>query len=375
MKVTTQEALEKLEEYVNLPSGSFDRADVNAFGMQVQQDFEALGMQVTRHDGGVVGDTLECTYGEGKHKILLMGHMDTVFPQEEAWPMYIEGDRAYGPGTMDMKGGLLVMYFALREVLPALPSEVKVVCLLNADEEIGSETSRELISRHAKTAVAALSFEPARPSGAFVGGRKGVISFTVTCKGQRGHSGSAYLHCASAIQQLCCVVNALYTLRDDTRDISINVGTIHGGVGENIIADEATAQVEMRYFNPNYKEELVARVREICAQPGIAGTTTTVEMGANHPPFMAGERSEHLLNVVKQIGQAQGRVITAERTGGAGDISFAALEGTAALDGLGLLGDGAHSKQEYAQIASFLPAIALAVETIQTIAKAPEQFE
>ncbi len=373
MKTTQGEAQKKLEQYVNLPSGSHDRADVNAFADAVQADFEALGMEVIRHHDDSVGDTLECRAGTGEHTLLLLGHMDTVFAHAESWPFRLEGDKAFGPGAMDMKGGLLVMYFALKEVLPFLPRDTKIICVLNADEEIGSQSSHALMEAHAKQAFAALSFEPARPSGALVAQRKGVISFRIHCTGQRGHAGSAYLECGSAIEQICRVVNALYTLRDDARSISINVGRIEGGSRENIIADEANASCELRFFDPGYQEELLTRVREICARPGIKGTTTELYVGASHPPFKANEKSARLLEIMKQIALAQGRCVTAESTGGAGDIAFAGLQGIAALDGLGIAGFHAHAKAEYALMSSLLPNAQLAADLMKSLLQRPEQ--
>lgn len=369
MKTTQEEALKKLEQYVNLPSGSHDAEDVEAFAGAVCADWEALGMRVVRHPGGA----LECAIGEGEDELLLLGHMDTVFPRAEHWPFRLEGDRAYGPGTMDMKGGLLVMYYALREVLPALPPHAKIVCVLNADEEIGSSNSHALIEAHAARAFAALSFEPVRPSGAFVAERKGVIAFSVRCTGQRGHAGSAYRSCGSAIQQLCRVVGDLYALRDDARDISLNVGVLQGGVAENIIADEAEARCEVRFYDPAYQDELLAAVERICAQPGVPGTTTALHVGASHPPFKANEKSARLLELAQEIGRAQGREITAESTGGAGDVAYVCASGIAALDGLGVEGFGAHTKDEYAIASSLLRNAHFAADLIKALVQRPDR--
>lgn len=373
MQTTLEEALAKLAQYVNMPSGSHDRDDVNAFADLVQADMAGLGFSVVRHSHKQAGDTLECSIGSGENVLLLLGHMDTVFACAEFWPFRLEGDKAFGPGAMDMKGGLLVMYFALREVLPSLPGNTKIVCILNADEEIGSQSSSALIERYAQEAFAALSFEPARPSGALVAERKGVISFGVHCTGQRGHAGSAYLSCGSAIEQICRVVGELYTMRDDERSVSLNIGVIQGGWGENVIADAADARGEIRYFDPALKPQLLEKLREICDRPGVAGTTTALAIGASHPSFKANARCARLLALTQAIAGAQGRQIAAESTGGAGDIAYAGLHGLAALDGLGIAGFGAHTKDEYAVVSSFLPAIALNAQLIKALLHHPEQ--
>lgn len=372
MQLQLSEMLAKLEQYVNLPSGSWDKDDVNAFNAQVQKDFEGLGMTVERHDGGDIGDTLVCRYGKGPNRIMLMGHMDTVFPHYEAWKFRLEGNRAYGPGTMDMKGGILVMYYALREVLPKLPEDAQIVCVLNPDEEIGSGTSRQYMLENAREAIAAISFEPMRPGGIVVSQRKGVISFGITCTGQRGHAGAAYLTNASAIQQLCSVVNKLYTMRDDERQVSVNVGTIQGGVAENIIAGEAGVRAEIRYYEPAMYEELVTRLKAICDEPGLKGTTTTLELGPSHPPFKANERCRKLLGVVQAQAARQGRAIEAVASGGASDVAFAAIAGAPAIDCMGLIGEGAHTKEEFADVTSFIPNVELAVNVITELLAHPE---
>lgn len=156
------------------------------------------------------GDALECVYGDGEDTLLLIGHMDTVFAREENQPFAVDGDRLTGSGVMDMKGGVLIMQAALAEVLPAMPKRMRVVAILSADEEIGSEGCSEVITKWAKQAFVCLSFEPMRPGNTLVRQRKGVTAFQIACTGIRGHAGANYLKCASAIQQLCAVVKELY---------------------------------------------------------------------------------------------------------------------------------------------------------------------
>ena len=211
-----------------------------------------------------------------------------------------------------------------------------------------------------------------RESGALVRQRKGVISFRVRCTGIRGHAGSAYLRCASAIQQLCAVVGKLYALRDDARQISVNIGVISGGTAENVICDEASALAEVRFFNPEYGEEILGKIKEICAEPGIAGTTTELVVNASHPPFMATDRSLRLLALAQEIAREQGFELPAEDTGGAGDVSFASLAGVAALDGLGLRGFGAHTTKECGVLSSFAQNAKLSAALMRALLDNPD---
>lgn len=373
MELERERIVARLAQYVNLPSGSHDLPGLAAFTAQVEADMRALGFEVTRHSAPGVGDALECVYGDGEDTLLLLGHMDTVFPRAESQPFCdLGGDEVSGSGVMDMKGGLLIMQTALADVLPDLPKTARVVCVLNADEEIGSGTSSALIAAWAKKSFACLTFEPMRESGALVRQRKGVISFRVRCTGIRGHAGSAYLRSASAIQQLCAVVGELYVLRDDARQISVNVGVISGGTAENVVCDEATALAEVRFYNPAYGEEVLGKLHAICEKPGVPGTATELTVNASHPPFMATEKSLRLLALAQEVAREQGIELPAEDTGGAGDVSFASLAGVAALDGLGLRGFGAHTTKERGVLSSFAQNAKLSAALMRALIDNPD---
>ena len=373
MELERERIVARLAQYVNLPSGSYDLPGLAAFTAQVESDMCALGFAVTRHSAPGVGDTLECVYGDGEDTLLLLGHTDTVFPRAESQPFCdLGGDEVTGSGVMDMKGGLLIMQTALADVLPDLPKTARVVCVLNADEEIGSGTSSALITELAKKSFACLVFEPMRESGALVYQRKGVISFRVRCTGIRGHAGSAYLRSASAIQQLCAVISELYALRDDARQISVNVGVISGGTAENVVCDEATALAEVRFYNPAYGEEILGKLHAICEKPGVPGTATELTVNASHPPFMATEKSLRLLALAQEVAREQGIELPAEDTGGAGDVSFASLAGVAALDGLGLRGFGAHTTKERGVLSSFAQNAKLSAALMRALIDNPD---
>ena len=344
-----QDVLATLEKYVSMPSGTLDTEDVTALARVIAADFEGLGMAVRLIPGTRMGPVAECTFGHGEKQLMLMGHMDTVFPRAECRPFQVEGDIAHGSGVCDMKGGIAVMLHALKSVLPkADPRKYTVKVILNPDEEAGSPESTPIILETAKNSFAALSFEPARKGGALTCERKGVTAFTVRCTGIRGHSGADYLKCASAIQELCLRINDIYSLRDDSRDISVNIGVLQGGTAENVVADEAAARGEFRYYDQSYRQELMDKLLTICQRPGIPGTTTIVTFGNTHPALKATEQSMRLVELARQIASEYGVALTAESTGGAGDIAIAGLAGIPVLDGLGLEGGGMHTIKEYA---------------------------
>lgn len=364
------DALKLLEKYVMMPSGTFDIDDVNAVAEIIADDIQALGFTLNMHKSEGKSTIIEATYGHGPRRIMLMGHMDTVFPRSDFVPFSIDGDTAYGSGVMDMKGGIVIMLCALEKVLKDIDTaKYTLQILINPDEEIGSPSSHETIYRNAQNAYACLSFEPARPDGALVCERKGVTSFLLKCRGVRGHAGMAYLSCHSAIQELCHRIERIYALRDDSRDISINIGVITGGTAENVVADYAEAKGEFRYFDMAFKPEIEKAITAICAEPGVEGCSTELSFGASHPAAKMTDGSRRLFDMASAIAHDLGGEAHLERTGGAGDISIAALAGAPVLDGLGMEGAGAHTRGESARIDRIPYRIEMAARLIKRVAE------
>ena len=361
--------LESLKKYVDQPSGSFDPADVAAVAAMFAEDFQSLGFRTQLIPGRKFGPVLRAEIGGGNRQLMLMGHMDTVFPHDVCVPFRdMDDGRAMGSGAMDMKGGDVVMLYALKKVLPRIDLDrVRIVAVLNPDEEVGSPESHDVILETARASFAALSFEPCGLNGRLTCARKGVTSVEVTCAGIPGHSGARYRECASAIQALCAQITKLYTLRDDAREISFNAGLISGGTAENVVAPSASCKCEFRYFDQSLKPILAERIREICADEPVPGATTTLTFGASHPAIDLNSRSQALLDMALDIAKKQGRSLYHERTGGAGDIAIAGLAGIGVLDGLGLAGDGMHTVQEYALLDSLPAQIELAAALIPRV--------
>ena len=363
--------LETLKKYVDQPSGTLDREDVAAVAALCAEDFSSLGFSTQLIAGNRYGPAMRAVIGQGKKQLMLMGHMDTVFPHDICVPFTDLGDgRAKGSGIMDMKGGIVAMLYGLAKALPHIDLDAVRLCvLLNPDEEIGSPESHSLILETAEASFAALSFEPSGPDRRLTCARKGVTSVLVSCQGIPGHSGARYKECSSAIQALCAQITRLYTLRDDAREISFNAGLISGGTAENVVAGSASCKCEFRYFDESLKPLLTERIREICRDEPVPGTVTTLTFGANHPAVDLNDRSRVLLDCAQRIAEAQGHPMKHERTGGAGDIAIAALAGIGVLDGLGLGGDKMHTVEEYAFLDTLPIQIDLTAELVQAVCK------
>lgn len=356
--------LQMLRDYVNQPSASTEPDDTARLARRLKEDFERLGFSATAEQSDGFAPVLTCTLGRGPRQLMLMGHMDTVFPRAQA-VAYRElgGGRALGSGIADMKGGLVILLHAVRQALPRLDLEACRLCaVLNPDEETGSMHSKHVILREAARSFAALSFEPPINHDGLVCARKGVTSVLVSCRGIPGHAGMFYREGASAIQALCAQIGKLYSLRDDGAGVSFNAGLIRGGMGENVIAPYAECRCEFRCFrNP---EALEARIRALCADEPVPGAVTRVTFGAPHPPVDLNERSQALLDRALAIAARLGLNLRHERTGSAGDISIAAQAGIGVLDGLGLPGGETHTVQEYACIDELDLRIRLCAELI-----------
>lgn len=361
--------LETLKKYIDQPSGSFDVEDVAGVADLIAEDFESLGFTVKKIPGKKFGPVLDCTIGTGDKVLMLMGHMDTVFPHNVYVPYKDNGDgTAMGSGITDMKGGIMIMLYALKEALPQIDlTKYTLRAILNPDEEVGSPESHELILNTAKESFAALSFEPSGPKPRLTCARKGVTSVLISCKGIPGHAGAQYKQCASAIQALCAQITKLYTLRDDDHDLSFNAGFITGGTAENVVAPDASCKCEFRYFDQKYQQILMDKIVAICAEEPVPGVTTSVTFGASHPAIDLNPASQVLLSKAQAIAKEQGREMPHEKVGGAGDISIAGQAGIGVLDGLGMPGAKMHTVEEFGVISMVPQQIELAAKLMAAV--------
>lgn len=312
---------------------------------------EEVGYDVRIVPGEVSGDHLLAVprdRREGAPSQLLVGHSDTVWPLEtlEHMPVRVEEGRLHGPGSLDMKGGLTQIVFALR-ALRALGEEPEVtpVVFINSDEEVGSPDSQKHVRRLAKQADRALILEPSLgPQGLIKTARKGVGRFEITVHGRAAHAGLDPQAGASAIVELSHVIQKLNALNDLERGITVNVGRIEGGTRPNVIAAEARAIVDARVVSMADGEELERQVRTIeASSPGVS---IHVEGGIRVAPLERTARNRRLWRTAREVGSQLGFHLDDTLAGGGSDGNTTSLF-TATLDGLGCVGDGAHADHEH----------------------------
>ena len=291
---------------------------------------------------------------------LLIGHSDTVWPLDtlESMPIYEQEGRLYGPGTLDMKGGLSLIVFALRALrdLGEEP-EVAPVIFVNSDEEVGSPDSKKHVRRLARAASRALVLEPALgPSGLIKTARKGLGRFDLTVRGRAAHAGLDPQAGASAIVELSHVIQELNRLNDPEEGTTVNVGLIGGGTRPNVIAAEATASVDVRVTSMEHGGRIEEQIHAI--EPVTPNVSIEVMGGVRVAPLERTPRNVALWNEARRLGSARGFALDHGMAGGGSDGNTTSLF-TATLDGLGCIGDGAHADHEHIVIDPSLDRCAL----------------
>jgi len=299
--------------------------------------------------------------------ILVLSHLDTVHPMGfiERLPFRIDGDRAFGPGIYDMKGGAYLAYHAFRQICAggARPP-LGVTQLYVSDEEIGSPTSRALIEAEGRKAKYVLVTEPAREGGKIVTGRKGVARFEIFVKGVPAHAGTRPQDGRSAIRELGNLIQTLEAMNDVRRGVTVNVGVVRGGTRPNVIAEEAYAEVDLRVPTLADADDLVARILNLKARTD--GVTVTVIGELNRPPYEKSNAGAALYEHAKSLAAEIGFDLEDTSTGGGSDGNFTAPY-TATLDGLGVDGEGAHTHYEQMYISSIEPRARLLYRLYKTL--------
>ena len=365
--------IQMLEQLVNLDSPSGERLAVNRVGEQIAEAFEAIGARIERLPQTAFGDHLRVTWGEGDRQVLLLGHMDTVWPvgEVERRPFRSERDAssgallAWGPGAFDMKGGLVIGYYALRSLyeLDLLPPR-RLVFLLNSDEEIGSPTSRSSIEEEARRSEVALVLEPSRENG-LVTQRKGVGRFELEIQGRASHAGAAHERGVSAVEELAHQVLRLEAMTDYGRGTTVNVGTVHGGSAVNVRPASAWAEIDLRVASTAEGERMIEAIRGL--RPVNPQTTVMVSGGMNRPPWEPSPQGEALFERARRLGKTLGLDLWPAGTGGGSDGNFTAALGVPTLDGLGIVGNDAHALSEWVDLDSMPRRAALLAELLRDL--------
>lgn len=346
-----------LQRIVDIDSGSRQEAGVTAVAEVLGAHLREAGMAVAFHAVPGFGVCLDAGLpGSGQGRpILLMGHMDTVYPAGTVArrPFRIEAGRAYGPGVADMKSGLVMNVF-VAEALARLGRQAPPLRLFfSCDEEIGSGATRERIMEVARGVRTVFNAEPGRVSGNLVTGRKGSMVVAFEVEGVAAHAGINPAQGASAIDALARKIVALHALTDAGQGITTNVGCVQGGIVPNMVAPQAQAQLDVRFTAETDVEALVERIRAIVEEESIPRTRGRITELRRTMPMA--RTPDALLALYQGNAERLGFRVEGEFTGGAADSGLTASVGTPTLCGTGPVGGHAHTEREYCELSTFVP--------------------
>jgi len=374
IEVDTDAILDDIGRVAAIESPTSHPVGVNAVLDVIEGWFEGTGATFDRikiRDG--FGDLLKvysASPGGSNGGILVLSHVDTVHPVGTLagpLPLRRDGDRLYGPGVYDMKGGLTLAVAAFRRIaLANVATPLPITFMFTPDEEVGSIASRQHIEAEAARHKYVLVTEPKRNGGRVVTSRKGTGRFLIEAHGRPAHAGAAHDKGRSAIRAMAHIILEIEGFTDYARGITTNVGLVSGGTGVNVIPEHCRINADMRILDLASARELEARFHALKApDPDVEIRVTG---GMLRPPFERGPHIDVLFDKATAVAAALGLTLeSGPRTGGGSDGNFTAVMGLPTLDGLGVDGDGAHTHQEHLLVSSVEPGTRLFQGLFETL--------
>jgi glutamate carboxypeptidase len=370
--------VDALPELVSIDSGTDSPDGVNRMADRFGHLLDAGGWQVERRATQPVKDrrwgdiVIARRRGGGEHRVLLLGHLDTVFPDgtAAARPFRIEDGRGFGPGVCDMKGGLLMGLHAVG-ILSDLGfdgyGELVFVC--NPDEERGSAASRPVIIDEARGSHAVLVLEAARENGDVVSSRKGVTTARVEIRGRAAHAGVEPERGRSAVVEAARKIEALHALNGGPDGTTVNIGVVQAGTRSNVVPERAVLDIDIRASTEAALAAVEAEVVRIGWTNMVNGVTSTVDQFKEVRPMERSAGTARLFRAARSAAEELGFGIDEAATGGASDANTTSALGIPTLDGLGPIGGDDHSDREWIDMGSIVPRTALLASLIAAIGR------
>ncbi len=365
--------MEDLEYLVNIDSGSRYVAGITKIADYFTEEFEKLGFTVKRHDLDEAGPLLEIRNHPDEKEIdaLFVGHMDTVFENGTVaeWGFSSDGEKAYGPGVIDMKSGLLSIREIMKNIDEETLNEVKFCILMNPDEEISSYKSKYKIKEIAQDTKFAFVMEPGRVGGQLVKQRKGLAKYEFEYFGRAAHSGVDPENGRNANLELARFTLELDKLVDLKAGLNLNMGVIEGGTVPNVVSEHAKSVLDIRYEKAEQLEKVLAEIERLQKDAKTRDIRVEVEELGERPPMMPTEKTEELIEFYNEVAKTKGKDLEWVATGGGSDGNFLAFEGVTTIDALGPVGGGGHSRREYIEIDSIEERLGLMVALMNEMYK------
>lgn len=344
-----KDMIDLLKELVYLESPSDDRASVVTLLRYLDDYCRNIGAKtewLMREDES---ESLKAQWGDGTNKILILAHVDTVWPlgEIEKRPFTIEDNLIYGPGILDMKGGIVQALFAVNQFVAqkGLSSSEQITFLFTPDEEIGSSMSRHWIEQEAQDSCAVLVLEPCGPGGKLKIARKGWALYKLHVEGRAAHAGNDPEKGISAIVELAKQALHIKKLEGYSTGISVNIGTFNGGSRPNVVADYACAEIDVRVQTEEEAEMAIDFFKKL--RPDHPEAVLRLEGGLNRPAMELTENNQKLFHLAQQVGEEVGMTVEGMQVGGVSDGNFTSALNIPTLDGLGAAGSGIHALNEH----------------------------
>lgn len=366
-----EDILARLTRWAACESPTFDAAAVNRMMDLAARDLALLGARIDRIPGRMgLGDCVRARFphpaGDAAPGICVMAHLDTVHPVGTLakLPIRREGNKCYGPGILDMKGGTVISVEAMRLILAAgMQTPLPVTFLLTSDEEIGSPSTRDIIEAEAARNRFVLVPEPARPDGGVVTGRYAIARFNLKTTGRPSHAGARLSEGRSAIREMAKQIIAIEEMT--TEDCTFSVGVVHGGQWVNCVSTTCEAEA---LSMAKRQEDLDAGVaRMLALRSGSNDVTLEVTRGVTRPVWEPDAKGMALFAHARRIANSIGYDINPQSSGGGSDGNFTGALGVPTLDGLGVIGGGPHTREEYIELRCLVPRTRLLARLFATL--------
>jgi len=350
--------LNDLKSIININSYTQNKAGVDKVGTIFDKWFQELGFQTTVYEREMIGNHRHYKSSKTKNskKLLLLGHLDTVFPPNKFEDYSEDENWIYGPGVCDMKGGNIVALEALRELKSEDIDIENIDLLFVSDEETGSDDSKILTAKLAKNYDYCFVYEAAGRNMEVVTGRKGVGTFFITMQGKAAHAGNSYSEGHDANLEASYKLQELVKLTNLELGTTLNVGKIEGGIGANTISPYAHMTFELRYKTESEKDRILDAIDVIVQTSYVDGVLSTLSGGIQRDVMQTSVASLTLIDSIKKITNQE---LKAEERGGVSDANIVSSMGVITLDGFGPFGDGDHTIHERANKESFVSRIEL----------------
>lgn len=348
-----QEMLDLLKRLVEIESYSGSKEGVNNIVHTLLPELEKIGLKPEIIPGKEYGDHIYAHNDAAvSPRLLFMGHMDTVYPNGTGWPFTIENGKAFGPGVLDMKGGIVILIYALKALQASGSMPFSTNILFNSDEEPGSHESRLLLPKYARNIDYAFVLEPAETGGLIVTERKGVGIFNLSVTGKAAHAGQEPEKGINANRELAHQIIAIENLANPEEGTTVNAGWMQGGTAPYVISEQAEARIDVRVKTLEERERIEDEIDECAHVHHVKGTTINVSGGFHRPPMVCLPGAKILIDSVRYASDVIRQEIGFSMSGAASDANNLVDMNIPTIDGMGPVGGRAHSRDEYIELES-----------------------